>query len=142
MYYFCVLLFLFQNSTPEHIVEYHDIKTKAQEIEYITKYKKSDSTEIQAYVISLEMKQAEYKVLPWQKLNTFSKGKAKLEQLIKKEPKNANLRYVRLVIQEQLPKMLNYNSDIENDKHFLSELLKIKDNSDYLDTYILNYTTL
>ena len=88
------------------------------------------------------MKQAEYKVLPWQKLNTFSKGKAKLEQLIKKEPKNANLRYVRLVIQEQLPKMLNYNSDIENDKHFLSELLKIKDNSDYLDTYILNYTTL
>ncbi|MCL5127661.1 hypothetical protein [Algibacter sp. L4_22] len=142
MYYFCVLLFLFQNSTPEHIVEYHDIKSKAQEIEYITKYKKSDSTDIQAYVISLEMKQAEYKVLPWQKLNTFSKGKTKLEQLIMNEPKNANLRYVRLVIQEQLPKMLNYNADIENDKHFLSELLKTKDNSDYLDTYILNYTTL
>ncbi|MEL0651336.1 hypothetical protein V6246_07860 [Algibacter sp. TI.3.09] len=142
MYYFCVLLFLFQNSTPKHIVEYHDIKSKAQEIEYIEKYKKSDSADIQAYVISLEMKQAEYKVLPWQKLNTFSKGKAKLEQLITNEPKNANLRYVRLVIQEQLPKMLNYNSDIENDKHFLSELLKIKDNSDYLDTYILNYTTL
>ncbi|WP_158847300.1 hypothetical protein [Algibacter sp. L1A34] len=142
MYYFCVLLFLFQNSTPEHIVEYHDIKSKAQEIEYITKYKKSDSTDIQAYVISLEMKQAEYKVLPWQKLNTFSKGKTKLEQLIMNEPKNANLRYVRLVIQEQLPKMLNYNTDIENDKHFLSELLKTKDNSDYLDTYILNYTTL
>ena len=142
MCYLCVLLFLFQNSIPKHIVEYHDIKSKTQEIEYISKYNKNDSADIQAYVISLEMKQAEYKVLPWQKLNTFSKGKAKLEQLIKKEPKNANLRYVRLVIQEQLPKMLNYNSDIENDKHFLSELLKIKDNSDYLDTYILNYTTL
>ncbi|MWW23951.1 hypothetical protein [Algibacter lectus] len=142
MYYWCVLLFLFQNSTPEHIVEYHDIKNKTQEIEYITKYIKSNSTDIQAYVISLEMKQAEYKVLPWQKLNTFNKGKTKLEQLIIKDPKNANLIYVRLVIQEQLPKMLNYNSDIEHDKQFLSELLKIKDNSDYLDTYILNYTTL
>ena len=142
MYYLGVLLFLFQTSTPEYVAEYHDIKNKTQELEYISKYRENKSTDIQAYVISLEMKQAEYKALPWQKLTTFNKGKHKLELLIIKEPKNANLRYVRLVMQEQLPKILNYNSDIEHDKQFLSELLKIKDSTDYLDTYILNYTTL
>ena len=142
MYFLCVLLFLFQNNTPKYVIEYHDITTKNKELAFITKYKKNTTVSVQAYVISLEMKQAEYKHFPWQKLNIFNKGKQKLERLISKNKTNADLRYVRLVIQEQLPKLLNYNSEIENDKLFLSELLKITDRTDYLDPYIKNNTTL
>lgn len=142
MYFLCVLLFLFQNNTPKHVLEYHNITNKNNELAFIKKYKNSTKVNIQAYVVSLEMKQAEYKVMPWQKLSVFNKGKQKLEQLISKNKNNAHLRYVRLVIQEQLPKVLNYNSEIKNDKQFLSELLKIKDSTDFLDPYIKTYTTL
>jgi len=142
MYFLCVLLFLFQNNTPKHVLEYHNITNKNNELAFIKKYKNSTKVNIQAYVVSLEMKQAEYKVMPWQKLSVFNKGKQKLEQLISKNKNNAHLRYVRLVIQEQLPKILNYNSEIKNDKQFLSELLKIKDSTDFLDPYIKTYTTL
>jgi len=124
------------------VLEYHNITNKNNELAFIKKYKNSTKVNIQAYVVSLEMKQAEYKVMPWQKLSVFNKGKQKLEQLISKNKNNAHLRYVRLVIQEQLPKVLNYNSEIKNDKQFLSELLKIKDSTDFLDPYIKTYTTL
>jgi len=124
------------------VLEYHNITNKNNELAFIKKYKNSTKVNIQAYVVSLEMKQAEYKVMPWQKLSVFNKGKQKLEQLISKNKNNAHLRYVRLVIQEQLPKILNYNSEIKNDKQFLSELLKIKDSTDFLDPYIKTYTTL
>lgn len=142
MYFLYVLLFLFQNNTPKHVIEYHSITNKNSELAFINKYKSSTKVSVQAYVISLEMKQAEYKLFPWQKLKIFNKGKQKLEQLIIENEKNADLRYIRLVIQEQLPKLLNYSSEIENDKLFLSELLKIKDSTDYLDPYIKNNTTL
>jgi len=135
-------MLLLQQPTPSYIVEYHNIENKDDELKFIEKYGKNTKTNIKAYVISLEMKQAEYKRLPWQKLKIFNEGKHKLEKLIEENNKNADLRYVRLVIQEQLPKILNYNSSIKNDKQFLSELLKVKDSTDYLDLYIKKYTTL
>ena len=39
---------------------------------------------IQGYIISLEMKQAKYKVMPWSKLKVFNTNKNKLEELILK----------------------------------------------------------
>ena len=137
-----ILLFLFQNIVPGYIMEYHDIKNKDEELSFINKYTKNKEISTQAYVVSLEMKQAEYKLMPWQKLSVFNKGKQKLEQLISENENNADLRYVRLVIQEQLPKLLNYNADIEKDKQFLSDLLKTKNTKDYLDSYILTNTSL
>jgi hypothetical protein len=135
-------MLLLQQLAPVYIVEYHNIENKKEELAFIEKYSKSTKVNIEAYVVSLEMKQAEYKILPWQKLKVFNKGKQKLEKLIEKNNENADLRYVRLVIQQHLPKLLNYNSEIKKDKQFLKELLEIKDSTDYLDLYIKNNTTL
>lgn len=138
----CFILLFFQIITPNYVVEYHKINNKEAELNFIETYSKSNQISIKAYVVSLEMKQAEYKLLPWQKLKIFNKGKQQLEKLINENNKNADLRYVRLVIQEKLPKALNYNSDIKEDKQFLNELLKIKDRTDYLDPYITKNITL
>lgn len=132
----------FTNPTPVFVREFHLVSTKKMEISYIRKYEKSNNIDVLAYVVSLKMKQAKYKFLPWSKLKVFNKQKINLEELIVNEPNNIHLRYVRLVIQESLPKILNYNSNIKEDKEFLKNILTKKDTTDYLDFYILKNTSL
>ncbi|APD07656.1 hypothetical protein UJ101_02155 [Flavobacteriaceae bacterium UJ101] len=139
---FLVFALLLVNEIPEYIVDYHNISTKAQELNFIEQYKNSKNVSIKAYVISLEMKQAEYKISPFSKLSIFKKGKKKLEKLILEYPNNVDLRYVRLLIQEKSPSILNYNSNIEADKHFLKAYMLKEDDSDYLDSYIIKNTSL
>lgn len=51
-----------------------------------------------------------------------------IEQAVAKEPENAEIRLIRLSVQEHLPKFLKYNDDIEADKQFLQDALpNIKD---------------
>ena len=116
--------------------------TKEAELAYIANYKNSKEVSIQGYVISLEMKQAKYKTMPWSKLKVFNTNKHKLEELILKNPNNIHLRYIRLVIQENTPGILGYTSSIKKDKQFLKELLQKKDSVSYLHTYIINNTSL
>ncbi len=127
---------------PEFITEYHEISNKKQELLYIKKFQNTKKVGIQGYVISLKMKQAKYTFLPWKKLSIFKKEKKKLEYLINKFPENIHLRYMRLVIQENLPRILNYSSEISTDKKFLIEYLNKKDSTDYLDKYIIKNTSL
>lgn len=128
--------------TPDYVIEYHDVSTKEQEIQFINKYQSSKVISVQAYVVSLQMKQAKHKFFPWKKLEVFNTGKKKLEALIQEHPENTDLRYVRLLIQENIPSILNYKSNIAEDKAFLNKKLEQADASDYLDYYIKKNTSL
>lgn len=142
---FLSILFFVQSNIsdpPVYINEYANLSNKQEELIFINKYKNSKNIDVLAYVVSLKMKQAEYKIFPWSKLKIFNKEKKNIEALIKKYPKNIHLRYMRLVIQENLPKILNYNSSIKEDKIFLKNMIKQKDSTDYLDTYIIKNTSL
>jgi ribosomal protein S15P/S13E len=130
------------DTTPCFVKEYHQALTEDQELQFINKYKNSTKIDVKAYVVSLKMKQSKYKFFPWQKIKVFNKYKKHLEELISKHPKNVHLRYVRLVIQEKIPKMLNYYSEVKEDKEFLIKIMNEKDNADYLDTYIVKNTSL
>ena len=130
------------NDDFNYINDYHSLSTKEQEINFINTYKKTNNISIKAYVISLEMKQAEYKLSPFLKLSIFKNGKKELEELILMYPENVDLRYIRLVIQENVPSILNYKANIIEDKIFLKEKMMIQDESDYLDRYIIKYTSL
>jgi hypothetical protein len=72
------------------------------------------------------MKQAKYCFFPWRKLSIFNKGKKRLNALIEQHPSNVNLRYIRLVVQENTPSILNYKNKIGEDKNFLKEFFKRK----------------
>ncbi|CAM1370198.1 hypothetical protein [Tenacibaculum xiamenense] len=135
-------VFVMSNEVPEYVLDYHKADTKEKELVFINKYKSSDKISIKGYVVSLQMKQAKHKFFPWKKLAVFNQGKKKLETLIKENPNNTDLRYLRLVIQENIPAILNYKSSIKIDKEFLSQKLKEADNSDYLDFYIKKNTSL
>lgn len=126
---------------PNFVVEFHTLENKQDEERFIELYKDS-SIDASAYIIALQMKKAEYTILPWRKWTIFHSQKKRLDQLIISHPQNVHFRYIRLVLQEHSPAFLGYNVHIEEDKNFLLNKMEQTDSTDYMDTYIKQHTSL
>jgi hypothetical protein len=74
------------------------------------------------------MLMAKHAFNPFSKLSYFKKGKLMLESAIKADLNNVELRFLRYTIQTNVPGFLNYNSDKNLDRTFISQSLpKLKD---------------
>ena len=76
-----------------------------------------------------------------QKTTIFKEGISLVEAALLKEPKNMEIRFIRLSIQQNSPKVLKYKKNIDEDKDFvLSNYESIKTNTlrNYIRDYILN----
>jgi hypothetical protein len=135
-------LILSPTTIKEVVEEFHALKTKESEVLFVEKYTLSSQSSILGYVCAIEMKQTQYNYNPISKIKIFKHAKEKLDSLIQSNPSNVHLRYVRLLLQETSPGILGYDSNIEEDKIFLSKTLDISDDSDYLDLYIHKNTSL
>jgi len=69
-----------------------------------------------AYSGALMMKKAEFLKVPAKKVNIFKKGHKLLEVEIAADPQNIEYRFLRLAVQENAPKILKYNKNIDEDK--------------------------
>ncbi|MGA9270584.1 MAG: hypothetical protein WBV45_08185 [Lutimonas sp.] len=104
--------------------------------------KDPDARIAKAYQATSETMMAEYVFSPIKKLKYFNKGKASLENLIK-ERKSAENVYLRLMIQLNIPKFLNYYKNIDEDINYVkTELPSAKIDGDYKCTMIRNLVTL
>jgi hypothetical protein len=135
-------LILSPTTIKEVVEEFHALKTKESEVLFVEKHTLSSQSSILGYVCAIEMKQAQYNYNPISKIKIFKHTKEKLDSLIQSNPSNVHLRYVRLLLQETSPGILGYDSNIKEDKIFLSKTLDISDDSDYLDLYIHKNTSL
>ena len=81
----------------------------------------SDKTIYQGYLGAYQAIWANHTINPFSKINTFNSGKKNIEQAIKVDPNNIELRYLRLSIQKNCPAFLAYNKDIEADTLFLKK---------------------
>lgn len=96
-----------------------------EDIEKILAYKidglaKNEYEIINAYQAAGTCMMANYVFGPKSKLDYFKQGKGELEELILSN-KDVEKVYLRLLIQLNIPKFLNYHADIENDILFLQE---------------------
>jgi hypothetical protein len=104
----------------------------------LEKVSNTDKIELIAYKASALTLKAKYAKGLKNKKDMFIKGASLLEETIKKEPSNVELRLIRLSIQESTPKILSYKSEIDSDKGFiLKEYNSI--NSTALKDYIKDY---
>lgn len=78
-----------------------------------------ESTDYLAYLGGFQAIWANHVFSPISKLSTFNKGKKNIEKAIKKEPDNAEYRFIRLSIQKNIPSVLGYKSNIKEDTEFL-----------------------
>jgi hypothetical protein len=68
-----------------------------------------------AYEGALLMKKSGLLKAPGQKLKVFKLGREKLEGAIRKDSGNIEYRFLRLMIQENVPKIVGYKKDIDVD---------------------------
>lgn len=90
--------------------------------------KHADTPVEKGYEAAFHMFMAKHTGNPIKKMGYFNGGKKMLEQQIKTDPNNIELRFIRLCIQYYIPAYLGYRDNIEQDKDFLvSNLYKLKD---------------
>jgi hypothetical protein len=100
-----------------------------------------------AYFGAAEMVSAQYKFMPSKKISTFNTGRKILDQALKSDSLNIEIRYLRFTIQSNCPSFLGYNKYIESDKQFIIKnlnALKAKDKDLYVKiyTYLLTQSKL
>lgn len=84
---------------------------------------KANSTLFKGYYGAFQAIYASHITNSSEKLKHFKTGKSHIEQAISSEPKNVELRFVRLSVQKMAPSFLGYNKKIEEDKKFIQENL-------------------
>lgn len=142
-----LLLFPFLNSTSLSEMRNLFEKISYQEV-YVVKLKElSISSQNQssgnvklAYYASAIMTSAKYKFNPASKLSLFNEGKSLLEKAIAVDTSSVETRYIRFVLQSNVPSILNYNKQIITDrKYILSNLGNLKTNDGELYVKITSY---
>ncbi len=99
------------------------LDSKIQELEKV-----KSSTLVNAYKGALIAKKACFLKGMKEKLDTFKQGVDLLETAIEKYPKNWEYRFLRLSVQENCPKILKYNGNIDEDKkHIVANFSSLKD---------------
>lgn len=112
-------------------------KISNQLIETLSQKQNLTALEI-GYLGSTQMIMAKHNLFPWDKYNTFIKGKENLEKAIRLEPNNVELIYLRYLNQTNTPAFLQYHANIVDDRKFLESNLKQLQDEE-LKTMIKNY---
>ena len=91
--------------------------TMQSKIESLEKLTQSDQKD--AYLGAITMKKSQFEKTPKEKAELFKIGKTLLESAIDSSPKKVEYRFLRLAIQENTPKVLKYNTSIEEDVNMI-----------------------
>lgn len=98
----------------------------------------SSIPEKEAYEGALLMKKAGLVSNLSNKLKFFKTGHKKLETAIKKEENNTEFRFLRLMIQENAPKIVNYHNDLQKDALFIRT--NYKNMPPFIQQFIIEYS--
>lgn len=102
-------------------------------------YSATDQT-IEGYKALISFLMAHHVFNPFYKMHYFNEGKKILNTAISQDPQNVELRFLRYVIQSELPEVLGYTKNINEDKEFvIHSILENKINDIDLLRRIQNY---
>ncbi|MCH2226925.1 MAG: hypothetical protein MK033_04050 [Candidatus Caenarcaniphilales bacterium] len=91
---------------------------------YNTVHELEASSYKEAYLLALAIVAAKFEFNPINKIRHFQKEKNNLEILIAENPNNLELRYIRLAIQLNTPKVMSYKDNIEEDSEYIINELR------------------
>ncbi len=146
MKFLCTLFFILYTLPQNNIDSIRKLYTEASndekktlELYQITEKKSKGKGIIYKgyYGAALTLK-AKYAKKRKDKISFFKEGAQLIENAIKKDSTNIELRFIRLSIQEHAPKITRYKKNIEEDRNFITTNLK-KITSHKLKKYIKEY---
>lgn len=98
---------------------YHSIRTEEQLDQFIELVEDMPCDNAQPYLASAIMQKAQHCIWPTNKLKYFQTGKKHLETFIQQRPGSIEARYVRVLIQSEVPYILGYKDDLVSDARFI-----------------------
>ncbi len=101
--------------------QFHTIDNEERLLAFIELTSEVNDQKATPYKEAAHMRQAEYTANPFKKLKYFNHGKKQLEQYIMQNPFDIEARYVRALIQSEVPGFLNYNEQFNADTSFILE---------------------
>ncbi len=90
----------------------------------LTDLQKSNLPDKLAFEGALMMKKAALLSKPKDKLNTFKAGREKLETAIQNNPDNIEYKLLRIMIQENAPKIVRYRNELQKDGDLVNAAYK------------------
>ncbi|PWU00331.1 MAG: hypothetical protein C5B52_09160 [Bacteroidetes bacterium] len=72
-----------------------------------------------AYLGGFQTIWANHVINPFSKLKTFNDGISNIEKAVGKDPSNVEVRFVRLSVQKNCPRILGYHNNVNEDRVFL-----------------------
>jgi len=123
---FLILLFslspisIAQDSSVYELLNTGTLQTINQKIEKL-KPSIEKSNIYKCYYGSLISKKSEKIKSPKEKISNFKIGVSFIEESIKNDPKNSELRFLRYLIQVKSPKIVSYKNNIKEDKTFIEK---------------------
>lgn len=139
-----IILFTFfsfiQNPTDVRDQYYAASKSKQNADKFynlLAKYNKDNKTMLAYKGAALALK-SKYASDRKDKKDLFIEGVTTIENCVKQEPNNAEIRLIRLSVQENTPKFLKYKANIDEDKKVILNSFdkQSKDLKDYIKIYI------
>lgn len=112
-----VLAVSFSKAEYFKVIEGKDVSTINTMLTKISATK--ETSEQRAYKGALIMKKSGFEKTPKEKLELFKQGKTLLEKEISSNAKNTEYRFLRLIIQENAPAILKYQSNIAEDAKWI-----------------------
>ena len=103
--------------------QFHAIDNQKKLSKFIEAVKDISEENMVPYKEAANMKRAKYTFSPIKKLKYFNEGKDRLEEFIRQHPKNIEARYVRVLIQSEVPSFLSYQNELQEDVKFINKYL-------------------
>ena len=124
---FILLFFIYFFVNAQDLQEIRTQYPKAFESEEMTeklegeliKMNTSSKAILQAYKGAITTLKAKFTRSKKDKKEFFKEGVALIENAVKADPENIEIRYLRLSVQENSPRFLGYHKNIEADKEFI-----------------------
>lgn len=85
---------------------------------------------LMAYHGAALMTSAQYVFWPFEQLKRFNQGKKILENAVRHDIANVEIRWIRYVIQKNAPTFLNYSKNLEEDKKILLNYINVTEGVD------------
>lgn len=115
------LFFLSMDSPIENVrSQFPNVNSLDKANEFIEILKDDNSPEAKGYTAAMILMKSRYVKGPFAKLKFFKQGKKILDNDILENPDCIEIRYIRFLMQKQIPDFLRYNKNIEEDFKFIA----------------------
>ena len=95
--------------------QFTEISSEEQADDFIKQLNEDVLPEAKGYIAAMNFMKSRFVKNPFTKLKYFKIGKTVLDEVILNNPKNIEMRYIRYLMQKQIPEFLGYHENISED---------------------------